>query len=141
MEWSSLWKKSGDVISDIGKEVLADEDEGVSFFRNRLVQGMMALSVVAFLFGTATTLFLVGKPRIPIVIHYNAFFGVDIFGSWWQAYILPLISFFFFLLNVILARKMYVQKERIASHILLFSAFFVCLFAAIAAYAIARVNS
>jgi hypothetical protein len=140
MDWHSWWRKSSGAIADIGKEVLAEEEEGVPFLRNRLVQGLAGISVFAFLVSVLVTFLLVGKTRVPVIIHYNAYFGVDIFGSWWQMYILPFVSLFFFLLNLFLARKFYLLKERIASHILLISAFLVSLFSLIAALAVARAN-
>ncbi|MFA6587766.1 MAG: hypothetical protein WCT08_01715 [Patescibacteria group bacterium] len=36
-----------------------------------------------------------------VVIHYNIPFGIDMIGYWWVIWLLPLIAFFFFLINTL----------------------------------------
>jgi hypothetical protein len=137
----SWWKKSEEAFSAIGADVLNEAEEGVPFFRNRLVQVMIALSVASFVASVLVMAIRIGRTDFPVIIHYNSYFGVDIFGAWWQVYILPLLSLFFLLIDLLLARKLYGLRERIASHMLLFAAFFAGLVSLIASLALATVNA
>lgn len=137
----SWWKKSEEALSMFEVGAFDAGEEGVSFFRNRLVRAMLSFSGVLFIASVSILGWRIGKTNLPVILHYNAYFGVDLFGSWWQVYILPGFSLFFLIVNLALAWKLYVLKERIASHILLFAAFFAGLVSAIASFAIAFVNS
>ena len=135
------WEQSEKALSALSAEFFEESEEGVTFFRNRLVEGTIVLSVLSFIVSAVILALRVGRTDLPVIFHYNAFFGVDLFGAWWQIYILPAVTFLFFVTNVILARTFYVLKERIASHILLFASFFAGIACLIASFAIAFVNS
>lgn len=137
----SWWKKSEEALSAFEVETFDAGEEGVPFFRNRLVRAMLIFSGILFIISVGVLGWRIGKTDLPVILHYNAYFGVDLFGAWWQVYILPVFSLFFLAVNLLLARKFYMLKERIASHILLFAAFFAGLVSAIASLAVAFVNS
>ncbi len=135
------WEQSEKALSALSAEFFEESEEGVTFFRNRLVQGTIVLSVFSFLVSVLILALRIGRTDLPVIFHYNAFFGVDLFGAWWQVYILPAVTLLFFVVNVLLARKFYELKERIASHILLFAALFAGIACLVASFAIAFVNS
>ncbi len=80
------------------------------------------LSIAGFLLGgTALGLFgyFIRPTETLLILHYNIYFGVDLLGLWWQAYILPGLSFFLFVGHFFLARYFYYQGERVAAYLLL----------------------
>ncbi len=60
-----------------------------------------------------------------IILHYNAYFGVDLFGNWQQVFTLPLVGFFFIIINTWLSNYLYQRKELLASQLLLLVMVFV----------------
>jgi hypothetical protein len=52
-----------------------------------------------------------------IPLHYNVFFGIDQFGKWYKAFILPLVGSVIFIVNFILAIFIY-SKKSLASYFL-----------------------
>ena len=68
-------------------------------------------------------LWLFIKPiDLPIILHYNVYFGVDSLGRWSQVYIMPFIGLALLLVNLFLSLHFYRGKERIASYLLLMAA-------------------
>lgn len=49
-----------------------------------------------------------------IALHYNAVFGVDLLGSWYQVFLLPLIGLGIFIANTLFARQLW-EKEYLLS--------------------------
>ena len=76
-----------------------------------------------------------------IILRYNAFFGVDLLGVWWQAYLIPGIALAFFLGNLVLALFLYRRKALLAALILLYGAFFVVVSGALATATLLFINS
>jgi hypothetical protein len=90
---------------------------------------------------TSVYYFIYRGAREVIILHYNVYFGIDIIGSPWQAFVVPGAPLLFFLVNLILARVFYGVRERVISHILLFSAFFATLAGAIVSAALSFINT
>lgn len=76
----------------------------------------------------------------PIILHYNAYFGVDQIGSWEQAYVAPVIGLIIFSVNFFLALNFFQQKERIAAYIIFLASLMVQLGLVIASSALIIVN-
>lgn len=127
--------------SDIGRSFLAD-DAGFSFTENPLVRFSSLLSVALILLSAIVAyVFIIRGEEGTIVLHYNSYFGVDIVGAPWQALLIPASAFAFLGIDFFLARALYAMKERIAAHVVLFSAFFAALSGAVAVAALSVINS
>lgn len=123
-------------------EEVSDADEGATFFGNPLVRSLIAASSAIILFSFAAIYFFVIRGSSgTIVLHFNVYFGVDIVGSPWQALLIPAMSLLFLLLNIGLAYRFYVVRERVAAHILLFAAFLSALSAGVVTAALSFINS
>jgi hypothetical protein len=75
-----------------------------------------------------------------IILHYNVYFGVDSMGHWSQAYIMPSIGLILLVINLFLADYFYLEKERVASYILLMSALMAQLSLLVASASIILIN-
>lgn len=118
------------------------EDEGFPFFGNPLVRALALSSLlVVILSFLAVAIFIVRGGSETIILHYNVYFGVDIVGAPWQAFFIPVAAMLFFSANLVLARRFYLARERVASHMLLFTSFFSALSGAIATGALSFINS
>lgn len=103
---------------------LARTEGGVTFGRNLLVRTLVGSILVLLLANTLLLFFFIRPSETPIVLHYNVYFGVDLLGIWWQAYMLPVLGGLFFIGHILLARRFYERMERIACHLMLLSAVF-----------------
>lgn len=87
------------------------------FFKNttiRLLVGLsLFLNIALFLF----FYFFIRQSDISIVLHYNVDWGVDYFGEVKSIFTLPVVGMIIFLLNSILALKLW-DKNRILSYFL-----------------------
>lgn len=101
---------------------LARSDAGVRFWNNVLVRILLVFPIVAFLVSLGILGYYIRPSETPLVLHYNVYFGVDVLGIWWQAYMLPLLGGALVLGHLSLAQRFYQQSERIASYLMLFSA-------------------
>ncbi|OGI21291.1 MAG: hypothetical protein A2808_01340 [Candidatus Moranbacteria bacterium RIFCSPHIGHO2_01_FULL_55_24] len=110
------------------------------FFENSLVRSLL-IGNGFFLLGSIVALLFFIQPReAPIVLHYNVYFGVDLLGVWWQAYVLPLIGIVLLLGHVFLAYSFYKERERVAAYLLLLAMGFMSVGVAIASASIAFIN-
>lgn len=84
------------------------------FFKNNIVRSLLILSlslnIGLFLF----FLFFIKQSDIPIVLHYNVDWGVDYFGEVKNIFILPLAGLVIFLLNGILALRLWIRMKILA---------------------------
>lgn len=121
---------------------MLESDEGFSFFRNPLILSTISVSVLLLLASFSAVFFFIYRgAREIIILHYNVYFGIDIIGSPWQAFVVPGAPLLFFLVNLFLARIFYGVRERVISHILLFSAFFSTLAGAVVSAALSFINT
>ncbi len=121
--------------------LLAD-DEGVLFWNNTLVRASLAIGLFFLLLTVIFSyLFVARGTQDIIVLHYNAYFGVDIVGNPWQILLLSVGAGAFLLINGMLARKLYGMHERVAAYILLFSSIFASISAFVAISALIFINS
>lgn len=95
----------------------------------------MVLNVALFLF----FYFFIKQSNIPIVLHYNVGWGVDYLGEVKSIFILPTIGMIIFLLNGVLALKLW-GKNRILSYFLTVVTFLVQCFLVISGIALYLIN-
>lgn len=110
------------------------------FFKNSIVLWLLFGSI--FL-NAANWIFLaifIRPVDYNIILHYNVYFGVDLIGNWWQPYVLPVMGIIFLLVNLLLARRLFRQKERIAAYILLLSALIIQVGLIIASAGVVLIN-
>lgn len=88
-------------------------------FKNAVILWLLILTLIANLTNWLILKLLIQPVDFPIILHYNVYFGVDLKGSYWQVFSIPLIGLFLFLINIALAVYVYKRGERIASYLLL----------------------
>lgn len=104
------------------EESLAQSDKGVSFSENTIGRILLVTAFLPIPISFALLWYFIRPSEMPLVLHYNVYFGVDLLGTWWQAYILPLLGVLFYGGHVFLARRFYMRAERIACYLMLLSA-------------------
>jgi len=57
-------------------------------------------------------------------LHYNIYFGIDLFGPWYEILISPLLGLIFFLINFFISSLIY-RQEKILSYFLVATSSFV----------------
>lgn len=95
---------------------------GVSFFRNAIIRTLLGGNLFAIVVSLAVLGYFVRPTENPVVLHYNVYFGVDLLGTWWQVYALPVAAVIAFSGHMLLARGFYRRSERIAAYLLLLGA-------------------
>jgi hypothetical protein len=111
------------------------------FFRNNIVRcALLTLVVLNAANWIALAVFINAGRSYSIILHYNVYFGVDLVGEWWQAYLAPALATALILLNIFLAWKFYGKKERAASYVLLAASVMIQLSSAVASASVALVN-
>jgi len=91
------------------------------FFKDKII---LVLLAVALLLNLAiwAILFIKIKPSpLPIILHYNVYFGVDYLGKYTQAYIIPIIGLLVLIVNMILSCLVY-PKSKLSVRILTITA-------------------
>ena len=110
------------------------------FFKNGLVHWVLIGSFFANVVNWGMLTYFIRPVDFPIILHYNVYFGVDILGSWWESYFLPLVGVLFLAINSILGYFFYQRKERIATYLFLLGAFIVQVGVLIAEASIVKIN-
>ncbi len=109
------------------------------FFKNTtnrlLIGSSLFLNIALFLF----FYFFIKQSNIPIVLHYNIDWGVDYFGEVRSIFILPVVGTIIFLLNGVLALKLW-GKNRILSYFFTATTFLVQGFLIISGIALYLIN-
>lgn len=97
------------------------------------------LAIQVVIFGLTT--FFIRPSADPFILRYNVFFGVDLLGTWWQAYLIPGINLVFFFGNLALAALLARRSSYLAAVILVYGALLIALSETIAMAAIIAINS
>jgi hypothetical protein len=114
---------------------------GAEYLKSRIVLVLLSVSAVTNLLDwLALIIFLRPPAGTVIILHYNVYFGVDLAGKVLRAYTVPFIGLCILGINFFLASYFYQQKERIASYVLLISAFIVQLSLLISIISVIVVN-
>ena len=122
------------------KELKNLSTRGIAYWNNAIVH-WVSIAIV-FVNVAVIILFIVYiKPSdLLLKLQYNVFFGTSLHALWWQAYSLPLMSFLFFIIDLIVGYVLYSSKERIAAYIVLLGSLFASLALLIAAVSIVLNN-
>lgn len=110
------------------------------FFKNSLVHWTLISAIFLNIANWSITAFFIRPTEVEIILHYNVYFGVDIVGMWWQAYLLPAVGTVFMVVNTILAYLLFSRRERIAAHLFLLASFIIQAGTLIAIASIAQIN-
>jgi len=110
------------------------------FFRNALIQWVTIGALIINALNWGFIAFFIRPVDFPIILHYNVYFGVDVIGSWWQVYFLPLIGLLILSVNTFLGFLFYQQKERIVAHLLVLATFIVQICITIAVASLLIIN-
>ncbi|MEI9966315.1 MAG: hypothetical protein WDN67_01465 [Candidatus Moraniibacteriota bacterium] len=119
---------------------LGELDKGVSFFGNSFVRTLMIGNALFLLASLGILLWVIRPREASIVLHYNIYFGVDLLGAWWHAYLLPGVATLLFFGHLFLARSFYRRHERIASYLLLLAMLFLSFAIVLSSLSIAFIN-
>lgn len=128
-------------IQDAGWEQnVSDSEAGVGFFRNTIVRTLIAAALLPIFASFGVLSYFIRPTETLLVLHYNVYFGVDLLGVWWQAYILPALSALFFGGHLFLAQHFYRRTERIAAYLLLLASGLIGFSVLIASIGISFIN-
>lgn len=80
------------------------------YFKDKFIRWGLISSLLLNLF-----LWVILYNRIPIqveplVLRYNIYVGINLIGSWWQVFYLPLIGLAIIFFNFLLAKMMFVKE-------------------------------
>ncbi len=118
----------------------SEENQGASFLENAFIKNFLLGSGLFLVAGWGILLYFIRPRETPLILHYNVYFGVDLLGSWWQAYLLQGVATALLFLHIFLAYSFYQRKDRFASYILLLASNFVLFGVALAGASIAYIN-
>ncbi len=110
------------------------------YFHSVIAVWLMALSLVANLVNWLILEIFIRPIDLPIILHYNVYFGVDMMGDYREAFILPLIGLILLLINLFLSLFLYKKKERIASYLLLMAALMIQLALIVSSVSVIIIN-
>jgi len=110
------------------------------FIKNPLLALLFGISVIISIINFFGLFLFIRKLNTSIILHYNVYLGVDSIGDGKQALLMPLVGFFFTLVNLFLAYYFFSQKERVVSHMLSLTAFVSQLGLTVASISIIIVN-
>lgn len=113
---------------------------GQEYFQSLIIRWLLFLSVLFNAINWVILKFFLPPAGKDIILHYNVYFGVDSIGDPREAYALAFVGVLIFLVNAILSLYFYVQKERIASYILLLTALIAQLSLLISAISVIIIN-
>lgn len=86
------------------------------FWTDPIIFFSIVLAILANI-GLWIALFLTVTPTdVPIILHYNIYFGVDVIGDWKSLFFMPTLAAGLLLLNLVLSRFFY-YKERLVSYL------------------------
>ncbi|MCX6763039.1 MAG: hypothetical protein NT093_04675 [Candidatus Moranbacteria bacterium] len=62
----------------------------------------------------AALFWTVAPTDVPIILHYNIYFGVDVIGGWKSLFFMPTLAAALLFLNVVLSRYFYYKEKMVA---------------------------
>lgn len=122
-------------IESLAKTFFAQE-----YFRSALVQWMLIGALGLNVLTWGIIVYFLRRVDFPIILHYNVYFGVDVIGSWWQVYFLPLIGLLILLINSSLGYLFYDKKERTVAHLLMLATLIVQITVLVAVSCVLLIN-
>lgn len=100
------------------------ESDRIGFFRSRKHRLVFFATALVWIFSFAIIWYGIGRRETAIVLHYNAYFGIDALGLWWQAFFIPLAGAGVWLVHILLSWRLFRKGELSLSRIALLSLFF-----------------
>ncbi|MEK9173985.1 MAG: hypothetical protein AAB845_01840 [Patescibacteria group bacterium] len=116
------------------------EENGVTFLDNAFIKNFLLGAFLLLLAGWGMLIYFIHPRETPLILHYNVYFGVDLLGAWWQAYVLQGVATVLFVLHTALGYSFYQKKDRFAAYILLLATNFILFGVAVASASIAFIN-
>lgn len=110
-----------------------------SYWKNEIIMSILALSCLANISLWAFLFKNQKSSELPVILHYNLFFGVDYLGAYNEIYLIPIVGVIIIFINTILGYLLY-ERERLASYFLVFNIFIVQSFLLLAGYLIVEIN-
>jgi len=133
--------KSAFLAENLGWEhKVGDLESGEEFIHNTIVKSLLILGILPTFVSLAVLMYFIRPIQGLLVLHYNVYFGVDLLGVWWQAYIFPFFGILFFVGHFFLAKRFYIRSERIAAYLLLLGSGMISFGILIASMSIALIN-
>lgn len=113
---------------------------GATFLQNAFIKNFLLGACLLLIVGWTLLVYFIRPRETPLILHYNVYFGVDLLGTWWQAYALQGVATVLFLLHVTLAYSFYQRKDRFAAYILLLATNFILFGVAVSSASMAFIN-
>jgi len=110
------------------------------YFQSSIAVWLIILSLVANLANWLILKIFIRPIDLPIILHYNVYFGVDMMGNYKEVYVLPLIGIILLLINLFLSKYLYEKKERIASYLLMMAALMIQLALIVSSVSVIIIN-
>lgn len=88
--------------------------EGLSedkFYFNRFWWFSLFLSLILNGLGWFLIYWRIKPTELPIFLHYNIYFGIDLIGQWYQLYYYPAAGLLSIIINFLLAALVYRQQK------------------------------
>jgi hypothetical protein len=92
------------------------------YLKNKIVFWLIVFSALVNITNWIMLRLFIQPVDLPMILHYNVYFGVDIFGNWKETFFSPIIGLILLLVNAVLGAHFYKNKERVASYLLLIGA-------------------
>lgn len=118
---------------------MAITDKEENFFKDKAVLAAVFCSLLLNLSIWLILVFKLKRGELPIILHYNVYFGVDYLGRYSEAFAIPASGLIMLAANSILGNCLY-KKSKAISKILIFSSIIIQLLLLIAAITIAAFN-
>ena len=83
--------------------------------------------------------FTVVPTDLPIILHYNIYFGIDVIGNWKSVYFMPILALILLFANLVLSRFFY-YKEKPISYLFAGTALLVQLLMAVGVISVIIIN-
>ncbi len=113
----------------------------VAYWNNAIVHWLAIAIVFINVSVIILFTFYIHPSELPLRLQYNVFFGTSLYASWWNVYVLPVMSLIFFVIDLVIGHILYRAQERIAAYIVLLGALFASVALSIAALSIILNNS
>ncbi|HIP49892.1 MAG TPA: hypothetical protein EYG99_00395 [Candidatus Pacebacteria bacterium] len=108
----------------------------VAYWNNAIVHWLAIAIVFINISVVILFVFYIQPSELPLRLQYNVFFGTSLHAPWWNAYMLPAMSFIFFIIDLVIGYILYRAHERIAAYSALLGGLFASVALFIAALSI-----
>jgi len=96
----------------------------VAYWHNAIVHWVVIATIFINIGVVLLFMFYVHPSDLPLRLQYNVFFGTSLHAPWWHVYLLPLMGFVFFGIDLVIGHVLYKSEERVAAYIVLLGALF-----------------